>query len=186
MNYTAVKNHGGLCRAISLLLCAVMLATGFAPAVLGDAFSVLSGSDADFTVLYADKPVTELSLPQDSRLTVSVPFAADTAYQWQLCIDSESDIWVDVSGQRGYTFTLGYATVGSIVDDAGVTYLRCKAYAGGEYVFTPAVKLTVAYTVDIPDGDSSSGGTEPGGGSAAQRIYEHPRLERYQPRKLQA
>ncbi len=163
MNYTAVKNHGGLCRAISLLLCAVMLATGFAPAVLGDAFSVLSGSDADFTVLYADKPVTELSLPQDSRLTVSVPFVADTAYQWQLCIDSESDIWVDVSGQRGYTFTLGYATVGSIVDDAGVTYLRCKAYAGGEYVFTPAVKLTVAYTVDIPDGDSSSGGTEPGG-----------------------
>lgn len=163
MNYTAVKNHGGLCRAISLLLCAVMLATGFAPAVLGDAFSVLSGSDADFTVLYADKPVTELSLPQDSRLAVSVPFAADTAYQWQLCIDSESDLWVDVSGQRGYTFTLGYATVGSIVDDAGVTYLRCKAYAGGEYVFTPAVKLTVAYTVDIPDGDSSSGGTEPGG-----------------------
>lgn len=163
MNNQAVKNHGGLCKAISLLLCAVMLATGFSPAVLGDAFSVLSGSDADFTVLYADKPVTELSLPQDSKLTVSVPFDKDTAYQWQLCIDSESDLWVDVSGQRGYTFTLGYATVGSIVDDAGVTYLRCKAYAGGEYVFTPAVKLTVAYTVDIPDGDSSSGGTEPGG-----------------------
>lgn len=163
MNYTAVKNHGGLCRAISLLLCAVMLATGFAPAVLGDAFSVFAESGTDFTVLYADKPVTELSLPQDSKLTVSVPFTADTAYQWQLCVDAASDLWVDVSGQRGYTFTLGYATVGSIVDAAGVTYLRCKAYAGGEYVFTPAVKLTVAYTVDIPDSDSSSGGTEPGG-----------------------
>lgn len=163
MNYTAVKNHSGLCKAISLLLCAVMLATGFAPAALGDAFSVLSGSDADFTVLYADKPVTELSLPQDSKLTVSVPFDKDRSYQWQLCIDSESDLWVDVSGQRGYTFTIGYATVGSIVDDHGVTYLRCKSHTDDGYIYTPAVKVTVAYIADVDGDNTSSGGnTDPG------------------------
>lgn len=163
MNYTAVKNHSGLCKAISLLLCAVMLATGFAPAALGDAFSVLSGSDTDFTVLYADKPVTELSLPQDSKLTVSVPFDKDRSYQWQLCIDSESDLWVDVSGQRGYTFTIGYATVGSIVDDHGVTYLRCKSHTDDGYIYTPAVKVTVAYIADVDGDNTSSGGnTDPG------------------------
>ena len=82
-----------------------------------------------------------------------------TEYQWQICIDVNSDIWTAISGQTGKGILLSPATVNSIIALNGYAKIRCRITSGGTIYYTDAITVTVgsAEQTEIEKTDTATG-----------------------------
>lgn len=140
------KKHGphkGLIRGIVLLLSLVTLLTSLN---LGGIAVEAESVDAP-VIRYGDTAVDSIVLPQDDKRTLSTDEIADASYRWQLCADSEQELWVNIHRQRQSFITLSYAMVGSLLDRNGTVLLRCVVTENGESRISAPVRVQVSYSV---------------------------------------
>ncbi len=144
-----IKNQNAIFkRAMAFFLAAVTLFTSVQ--FSAGEFSVnaaSSSADGSLTVCCDGEPVDSITLPEDEKRVLSVSENSSTTYQWQIRVDKASDLWVNISGQTAASINLGYATVGSLLDESGNAYVRCRASDDDGDKFSEPVKVSVAYVV---------------------------------------
>ncbi|MBQ9759816.1 MAG: InlB B-repeat-containing protein [Clostridia bacterium] len=129
-------------RLLSLLLALSML-LGLVP------ISVYSeGEQAPIRILHDGAEIAELLLYQDGKETLEVETTLDgtLSYRWQILTNAASAEWVNISGMTQAQCDVSYALVGSLLDEAGQTQLRCTVSDGTDVYVSPAVTVTVSYT----------------------------------------
>lgn len=138
-------------KMLSFLLCFVMIATTFCQT----AMTVRAEETKDITVTDAQgAAVQDVTLPkngpkdQKTRLTAKADVSADARYQWQILADADSELWVDIRGEKDAEISVSYPMVRNLIDkDTGSTSLRCKIKDGDKKLTSDAVKVTAGETV---------------------------------------
>ena len=136
--------HTGFRRLLSVILCLCLLVsvlqiqmiTAFAAAKLDSV-----------TVTHEGKKTEKLTLPQNERTTLKAECSPNTqniAYQWQILADIKSELWVNIYDATKQSMSLSYAMLGSLLDESGSAYIRCRATAGESSQYSDAVCVTVA------------------------------------------
>ena len=131
--------HTGFRRLLSVILCLCLLAsvleiqmiTAFAAAKLDSV-----------TVTHEGKKTEKLILPQNERATLKAECSPNTqniAYQWQILADIKSELWVNIYDATKQSMSLSYAMLGSLLDESGSAYIRCRATAGDSSQYSGAV-----------------------------------------------
>lgn len=102
-------------------------------------------------ILYNGQKVDNLVLTEDEKitLTTSVSGSDSLSYRWQICVDEESDRWVNIKGYTKDFCIVSYALIGSLLNTNGSADLRCKATDGANEYLSNTVTVTVSYNAPI-------------------------------------
>ena len=138
-------------KMLSFLLCFVMIATTFCQT----AMTAQAAGTKDITVTDAQgTAVQDVTLPkngpkdQKTKLTARAGVSADAKYQWQILADADSELWVDIRGEKAAEISVSYPMVRNLIDkDTGSTSLRCKIKDGDKKLTSDAVKVTAGEKV---------------------------------------
>ncbi len=138
-------------KMLSFLLCFVMIATTFCQT----AMTAQAAGTKDITVTDAQgTAVQDVTLPkngpkdQKTRLTARAGVSADAKYQWQILADADSELWVDIRGEKAAEISVSYPMVRNLIDkDTGSTSLRCRIKDGSKTLTSDAVRVKAGETV---------------------------------------
>ncbi len=132
-------------KIISFFLAMLMLFT----ALPISGISANAVTTSYVSVLYNGVEVNEVTVPENEKITLSSRLNGISAdeYNWQIKIDAESDIWVDIDGYNEDTCIVDYALVGSVLDETDTAYIRLSASNSKNTYFSDAVAVTVSYVV---------------------------------------
>lgn len=89
--------------------------------------------DDSLTIEYAEKQT--LSAHPDGFLLPS--------YQWQILLNAEADIWVNIADKTEADCEVSYALVKNMLDASNSAYLRCAVREGAETVYSDPIAVTV-------------------------------------------
>ena len=137
--------HTGLRRLLSVILCLCLLASVLQIQMI-TAFAVTNIDSV--TVTHEGKKTEKLILPQNERTVLKAECSPNTqniAYQWQILADIKSELWVNIYDATNQSMSLSYAMLGSLLDESGSAYIRCRATAGENSRYSEAVCVTVAF-----------------------------------------
>ncbi len=164
--------HTRLRRLLSVILCLCLLTSALQLRLI-TAFAV---TDIDsVTVTYKGDITEKLTLPQNERATLKAECSPNTqniAYQWQILADIKSELWVNIYDATTQSVTLSYAMLGSLLDESGSAYVRCRAAAGDSFCYSDAVCVTVAYIVSA---DSEHGASQTESSPARKAFARAPK-----------
>ena len=138
-------------KMLSFLLCFVMIATTFCQT----AMTVRAEETKDITITDAQgTAVQDVTLPkngpkdQKTKLTAKTGVSADAKYQWQILADADSELWVDIRGEKAAEISVSYPMVRNLIDkDTGSTSLRCRIKDGRKTLTSDAVRVTAGEKV---------------------------------------
>lgn len=91
-------------------------------------------------------PVKDASVTNSAGVVVSAITSlqsADISYRWQICYDTENDLWVNISGQNDKNITIVAGMVISLKDENNQVRVRCVTSAGTKTVITEPVTITI-------------------------------------------
>ena len=145
-HYKNTENNG-LRRVLSLLLCLCLL-TGVIQIQTMTAFAVTSIDSVSVT--YEGESVEKVTLPENERIKLTAecsPTIDNVTYQWQILADIETNLWVNIYGASAQSLSLSYAMLGSLLDESGSGYVRCRATVGDNSCLSDPVCVTVSYNV---------------------------------------
>ncbi len=128
-------------KILSFLLCFMMVAT----AVVQMPLIATAETTKDITVTDADgNEVTAVEMTQNEKtaLYAKAKNSDDAKYQWQILADKDSELWVNISGEKNETINVSYAMIRNILDN-DTAALRCRVKADGKTVKSDAVEITV-------------------------------------------
>ena len=134
-------------RILSLFLALTMIFTAMPISSVG-----ANATEATpISILYNGQKVDNLVLMEDEKitLTTSASGSDSLSYRWQLCVDEESDKWVNIKGYTKDFCILSYALIGSLLDTNGSAYLRCKATDGANEYLSNTLTVNVSYNAPI-------------------------------------
>lgn len=137
--------HTGLRRLLSVILCLCLLMSVFQIQMI-TAFAVTNIDSV--TVTHEGKKIEKLTLPQNERATLKAecsPNTQNVAYQWQILADIKSELWVNIYDATRQSMSLSYAMLGSLLDESGSAYIRCRATSDENSRYSEAVCVTVAF-----------------------------------------
>lgn len=100
-------------------------------------------------------PVDDASVSTSAGVVVSAITSlqsADITYKWQICYDTENDLWVNISGENDADITIVAGMVMSLVDENNQVKVRCVTSAGSKTVITEPIIITLAEPQ--PDNDT--------------------------------
>ena len=134
-------------RILSLFLALTMILTALPISSVG-----ANATEATpISILYNGQRVDNLVLMEDEKitLTTSVSGSDSLSYHWQLCIDAESDKWVNIKGYTKDFCVLSYALIGSLLDSNGNARLRCNATDGANSYLSNTLTVAVSYNAPV-------------------------------------
>lgn len=134
-------------RILSLFLALTMILTALPISSVG-----ANATEATpISILYNGQRVDNLVLMEDEKitLTTSVSGSDSLTYRWQICVDEESDKWVNIKGYTKDFCIVSYALIGSLLDTNGNAYLRCKATDGVNDYLSNTLTVNVSYNAPI-------------------------------------
>lgn len=137
--------HTGFRRLLSVILCLCLLASVLQIQMI-TAFAATKIDSV--TVTQEGRKTEKLTLPQNERTTLKAECSPNTqniAYQWQILADIKSELWVNIYDATKQSMSLSYAMLGSLLDESGSAYIRCRATAGESSRYSEAVCITVAF-----------------------------------------
>ena len=145
--------HTRLRMLLSVILCLCLL-TSVLQLRMITASAVIKIDSV--TVTHEGKKTEKLTLPQNERAVLKAECFPDTqnvAYQWQILADIKSELWVNIYDATKQSISLSYAMLGSLLDESGSAYIRCRATAGESSQYSDAVCVTVAFNA-LADAES--------------------------------
>lgn len=134
-------------RILSLFLALTMIFTAMPISSVG-----ANATEATpISILYNGQKVDNLVLMEDEKitLTTSASGSDSLSYRWQICVDEESDKWVNIKGYTKDFCIVSYALIGSLLDTNGCAYLRCKATDGVNDYLSNKLTVNVSYNAPI-------------------------------------
>lgn len=128
-------------KSIAFILCFSILLSTFIYQIPG-----VSASEKSVHILHDGKQINELTIQQNEKeeLTADVIGIGKTDYQWQLLLDHQNSVWVNIYDKTDRECEVSYALLKNLLDDAGSTYIRCSVTKGSETFYSEAVCVTVA------------------------------------------
>ena len=134
-------------RILSLFLALTMILTALPISSVG----ANAIEATPISILYNGQKVDDLVLMEDEKitLTTSVSGSDSLSYRWQICVDEESDKWVNIKGYTKDFCIVSYALIGSLLDTNGNAYLRCKATDGVNDYLSNTLTVNVSYNAPI-------------------------------------
>ncbi|MBE6690076.1 MAG: hypothetical protein E7590_02175 [Ruminococcaceae bacterium] len=102
------------------------------------------------TVLYNGSKVTEITLIEDDKLTLTTKtqnMDATPTWQWQILADPASDLWVKISDKTKDYCVVTYALLASLLDANGRAKLRATATLDGITYASDPVTVKISYLV---------------------------------------
>jgi hypothetical protein len=99
------------------------------------------------------RDVEEISINFDEKTVVSAEsfgFEAE-GYQWQILIDAESGLWVNIFDKTEPECEISYALVKTVFDASGEAFIRCKVLYNGEWQESEAVKVSVSFEEKVKE-----------------------------------
>ena len=145
--------HTGLRRLLSVILCLCLL-TSVLQIQMITAFAATKIDSV--TVTQEGRKTEKLILPQNERATLKAecsPNTQNVSYQWQILADIKSELWVNIYDATNSSMSLSYAMLGSLLDESGSAYVRCRATSDENSRYSEAVCVTVAFNA-LADGES--------------------------------
>ena len=96
-------------------------------------------------ILLDGKQVSEITIEQNEKeiLTAKTKGLDVTSYQWQILLDPQNAIWVNIYDKTEQECEISYAVVKNLLDGADSTYIRYAAICDDETVYSDAVCLSV-------------------------------------------
>ena len=67
----------------------------------------------------------------------------NVTYQWQICYDTENDLWADVEGQNGKGLLISPAMVNSVTQLTGSALIRCQITSGSSVQYSAGIPVEV-------------------------------------------
>ena len=155
--------HTGFRRLLSVILCLCLLASVLQIQMI----TAFAAANLDsVTVTHEGRKTEKLILPQNERATLKAECSPNTqniAYQWQILADIKSELWVNIYDATKQSMSLSCAMLGSLLDESGSAYIRCRATAGDSSRYSGAVCVTVAFNapaaaehITVQSGNSSA------------------------------
>ncbi len=134
-------------RILSLFLALTMIFTAMPISSVG----ANAIEATPISILYNGLKVDNLVLMEDEKitLTTSASGSDSLSYRWQICVDEESDKWVNIKGYTKDFCIVSYALIGSLLDTNGNAYLRCKATDGVNEYLSNTLTVNVSYNAPI-------------------------------------
>ena len=134
-------------RILSLFLALTMIFTAMPISSVG----ANAIEATPISILYNGQKVDNLVLMEDEKitLTTSASGSDSLSYRWQICVDEESDKWVNIKGYTKDFCIVSYALIGSLLDTNGNAYLRCKATDGVNDYLSNTLTVNVSYNAPI-------------------------------------
>lgn len=134
-------------RILSLFLALTMIFTAMPISSVG----ANAIEATPISILYNGLKVDNLVLMEDEKitLTTSASGSDSLSYRWQICVDEESDKWVNIKGYTKDFCIVSYALIGSLLDTNGNAYLRCKATDGVNDYLSNTLTVNVSYNAPI-------------------------------------
>lgn len=145
--------HTRLRMLLSVILCLCLLTSVLQLRMITASAAIKIDS---VTVTHEGKKTEKLTLPQNERAVLKAecfPDAQNVAYQWQILADIKSELWVNIYDATKQSVSLSYAMLGSLLDESGSAYIRCRATAGESSQYSDAVCVTVAFNA-LADAES--------------------------------
>ncbi|MBR3838094.1 MAG: InlB B-repeat-containing protein [Clostridia bacterium] len=91
-------------------------------------------------------PVVNTSVTTSAGVVVSAITSlqsADITYKWQICYDTENDLWVNISGENDAEITIVAGMIISLKDENDQVKVRCVTSAGSKTVITEPIIITL-------------------------------------------
>ncbi len=132
-------------RIAWLLVVAILLGSIFNITV-----PVLSADATDLTahIESNDEIVSEVVLDQDAKLRFEAESKSKiSSYQWQIKDSLSDDRWINISDGYSRYIWITHALVGSMLEEDGTTYIRCRVKIENTDVFTEPVKVILSLKV---------------------------------------
>lgn len=141
-------------RSIALILCISIFFS-----MVGQSVPAASAAEKAVHILLDGEQISEIAIEQAEKevLTAETQGLDVTSYQWQILLDPQNAIWVNIYDKTEQECEISYAVVKNLLDAAGRAYVRCVASGGEEQVCSEPVCITVLFvdnalaeTVDVP------------------------------------
>lgn len=144
-------------KSIALILCFSVLLSAFIYQIPG-----VFASEKSVHILHDGKQINELTIRQNEKevLTADVTGIGETDYRWQLLLDPQDSVWVDIYDKTDRECEVSYALLKNLLDEAGSTYIRCFVTKDSEAFYSEAVCITVAPSYEIQNQAVSFSKTE--------------------------
>lgn len=109
--------------------------------------------ESSVNILHDGMQVSELTIQQNKKevLTAEVKGIDKAAYQWQILLDRQNSVWVNIYDKTEDNCEISYAVLKNLLDEANSAYIRCSAVSGGEPVYSKAVCVTVKPVYEMPE-----------------------------------
>ena len=134
-------------RTVSMLVMIATLLTSL-PYYTLPAFS----EDNSAYITKDGEKISSLVIHEDEKATLTAECndKLELVYKWQITDPQDKERWIDISGASSQTITASVSLVGSMRDDRGNAYIRCKMSCTDREYTTDPLEITVSETVEEP------------------------------------
>lgn len=103
-------------------------------------------------------PITETTMGvyDEPTYTASSTLQGEVKYQWQICYDTENDLWVDIYGQTDANVKLTVGMLASRLDANNKAYVRCVVSDNMRSAVSSAIVITVSFDDEEQGGEEDS------------------------------
>ena len=103
-------------------------------------------------------PITETTMGvyDEPTYTASSTLQGEVKYQWQICYDTENDLWVDIYGQTDENVKLTVGMLASRLDANNKAYVRCVVSDNMRSTVSSALVITVSFDDEEQGGEEDS------------------------------
>lgn len=103
-------------------------------------------------------PITETTMGVYDELTytASSTLQGEVKYQWQICYDTENDLWVDIYGQTDANVKLTVGMLASRLDANNKAYVRCVVSDNMRSTVSSELAITVSFDDEEQGGEEDS------------------------------
>lgn len=127
-------------RYISLFLCLSI----FFSMIVHSIPTVLAAEKSIEITLEGEK-IKDLTIEQTNKeiLLAAAHGMKTPSFQWQILLEPQNSIWVDIYDRTQSECEISYALVKNMLDEANSAYIRCAATSAGETIYSNEICVTV-------------------------------------------
>lgn len=148
-------------RILSIILCICMLCSSEVISFIVNAI--------DLIPVPAAKPVIEVTLDGNvinefsigvydkNVIKVETQNIDIQGYQWQILMDAQKDLWVNIYDKVEADCEISYAVLDGMLNESNCAYVRCKVSSSNSYAYySDPVKIEVVYENENVDNEAAT------------------------------
>lgn len=130
---------------ISIMLCVSILSSTVVHAV-----PAVHATEKSVHIIHEEEQIDQLTIQQDEKEVLAVETQGIDAleYQWQLLLDDQNSIWVNIYDATLPECSVSYAVVKNLLDESSSTSIRCAVTTDEARYYSDPVDIEITYLED--------------------------------------